>query len=163
MAEHPQRVALIVLPIVVAIGLAVGLAFNATGDAGDDGRDQPDSLVDPVDVQLAGQTFVSTSVEGRTLVPDTTIRLSFDADVLSVNAGCNTMAGAWTDADSTLAWEGAVRATLKGCAEDLSAQDQWITDLFTGGMDISSDDADLTLESGEVTIEFENAGDAPSD
>ncbi len=45
---------------------------------------------------LDGREFVSTQVDGHDLVADSTIRISFEDGSLSINAGCNTMFGAYT-------------------------------------------------------------------
>jgi heat shock protein HslJ len=106
-------------------------------------------------VQLDGRTFASTSVTGYELQPGTTIHLSFDHGVLAASAGCNTMAADWTDDDEELAWEGTPATTVMGCTPELVAQDEWLAGLLTDGMAIEDGDADLTLESGDVTIELE--------
>jgi heat shock protein HslJ len=73
------------------------------------------------------------------------------------------MMGAWTDEDDQLAWDGEPAMTRKACPEELGAQDQWISDLLSDGMDISRGDADLTLESGDVTIEFDAEEESGAD
>ena len=50
---------------------------------------------DPATV-LQGGTFVSTAVEGFTLVDGTTITLTFDGTNLGANAGCNQLGSSWT-------------------------------------------------------------------
>jgi heat shock protein HslJ len=154
-APHPRRLVLAVLPLAVGIGLAVGLAASASSDAGGDGRDDPDELVEDVQVQLAGRTFVSQSVTGYELQPDTEIHLTFEEDALAVNAGCNTMIGDWSDEGGDLSWESEPATTLMSCTPELDAQDQWLSNLLTDGMEIADGDADLTLESDDVTIELD--------
>jgi heat shock protein HslJ len=152
---HPRRAFLVVAPLVVGIGLAVGLAVSASSDVGGDGRDDPEALVDPVQTQLGGRAFESTSVTGHDLAPDTVLRLSFDQDSMAANAGCNTMTGPWTDEGSTLKWTEPVATTLKACPDALAAQDQWFAGLLTEGLEVVDGDADLTLESGDITIELD--------
>jgi heat shock protein HslJ len=161
-APQPRRLLLAVLPLAVGVGLALGLAASASSDAGGDGRDDPDTIVEDVQVQLAGRTFESTSVTGHELEPDTAVHLTFVDDVLAVTAGCNTMVGDWTDDDGELAWKGEPATTRMACSPELTAQDEWLSGLLTDGMTISDDDdADLTLESDDVTIELE-AQDEPA-
>lgn len=155
-APHPRRLALAVVPLIAGVGLALGLAASASSDAGGEGRDDPDTLVEDVQVQLDGRTFASTSVAGHELEPGTTIHLSFERGVLAASAGCNTMVGDWTDDDDELAWDGAPASTVMGCTPELVAQDEWLAGLLSDGMEIGGDDADLTLESGDVTIELES-------
>ena len=45
---------------------------------------------------LDGRTFLSTGVQGQTLVPGSTIRLSFKDGQLGISAGCNRMGGAYS-------------------------------------------------------------------
>ena len=54
MASHdPRRLLVLCLPLAVGAGLAVGLALSASSDAGGNGRDDPDDLVNHLYVQLA--------------------------------------------------------------------------------------------------------------
>jgi heat shock protein HslJ len=76
---------------------------------------------------------------------------------MSVRGGCNTMFGAYTVADGTLAWSGEPAATLIGCEPELSDQDAWLLDLFTQGLEATSDGTTLTLTDGATTIELSGA------
>lgn len=107
--------------------------------------------------------FVSTSVEGYDLAPDSELTLTFDGDNLSVNAGCNTMNSTYTIADSVLKWSGVPMATQMACDEALMAQDTWIAGLLTKGMDAEGLDggATLTLTSGDVEITLEGVAASP--
>lgn len=135
--------------------LAAAVLVLGGCDAGwGSGREDPDVVVDPVEVQLDGNTFTSTSVEGRELVPGTQIALAFDHGAMAAQAGCNTMRGEYTDEGGTLAWTGPVASTRMACPPDLTAQDEWLAGLLADGLDIADGDADLTLESGEIRIEL---------
>jgi len=105
--------------------------------------------------QLDG-AFVSSEVSGYDLAPDSEITLTFDGDTLSVNAGCNTMSSTYALEASVLKWTGTPAATMMACDDALEAQDRWITDLLTEGMDAEGTDggADLVLTSGDVSITF---------
>ena len=62
----------------------------------DDDRAATSTTAASIADALRGKTFVSTAVEGYTLVPDTQITLTFDGDNLSAQGGCNTLAGTWS-------------------------------------------------------------------
>lgn len=104
---------------------------------------------------LDGKTFTSTSVEGHDLVEGSTIELTFDDGHLGVSAGCNSMGADYEVDDGTLAWTGPATSTLIGCPDDLAAQDQWLTELFTDGVEAELDGSTLTLTDGDVEIVLE--------
>jgi len=112
--------------------------------------------------QLDG-AFVSSEVSGYDLAPDSEITLTFDGDTLSVNAGCNTMSSTYALEASVLKWTGTPAATMMACDDALEAQDRWITDLLTEGMDAEGTDggADLVLTSGDVSITFAAVAASP--
>jgi heat shock protein HslJ len=65
---------------------------------------------------------------------------------MAAKAGCNTMTGAYEVSDGTLRWTGPVAATrMAGPTGDLADQDQWLTEVFTDGMDATLDQGTLTL------------------
>ena len=97
---------------------------------------------------LDGTTYESTAVEGHELVPGEPVRLTFEGDTMSVSAGCNTMFGAFEVTDGTLAWSGEPASSLVGCEPELADQDAWLAELFTTGVEASSDGSTLTLTSG---------------
>ncbi len=140
--------------------IALTLPLAACGPDWGQGREDPDEIVEPIQVQLAGQTFVSESVEGHELVPDTAITLAFTDDGLSASAGCNTMQSGWTEDGSVIAWTGEPLTTLMACAPELEAQDRWLADLLTEGVTVEDGDADLTLVSGDVTIGLSDVTDS---
>ena len=109
---------------------------------------------------VLANTYVSTEVTGHDLVPDTRIRLTFEDGNLSVEAGCNTMFAPYELTADTLAWTAPPAATMMACPDDLTAQDQWLTDLFTEGVGAAADGPTLTLTSDDVTIVLTRAPDA---
>lgn len=110
---------------------------------------------------LDGRTFTSTEVDGYDLVADSEIRLSFDGSRLVVNAGCNTMTGDYAvDETGLLAWTSEAAATMMGCADDLMAQDTWVSGLFTEGVHAELDDGTLRLTRDGLTIELVEEADA---
>lgn len=103
---------------------------------------------------LAAVSFVSTRVEGRELVAGTEILLVFELGTMAVSAGCNTMFGEFQVDDGILRWSSGPAQTMKLCNEELSAQDAWLTELFTDGASASYDGSNLVLTAGDVTIEL---------
>lgn len=121
------------------------------------------TTTDPSNVTELDGAFISTETEGYELVADTELTLTFDGDQLSVNAGCNTLGSVYTLADGVLKWTGVPRATMMACSDDLTAQDTWITDLLTKGVEVEASDggATLTLTSGDVVITLEGVASSP--
>jgi heat shock protein HslJ len=79
----------------------------------------------PTGSELSGRVFVSESVVGRELVPNTEIRLSFRSSELSANAGCNSMFGNYRFEEDALVVS-ALGMTEIGCDPPLSDQDVWL-------------------------------------
>jgi heat shock protein HslJ len=147
--------------------IVAALALSGVGCSDDQGSEQSTSgptsiatstpateaLVTAAD--LDGMSYVSTEVTGHDLVVGTVIDLGFAAGTLSVSAGCNSMVGQYgVDDGGNLRWTGHPASTMKACSDELMAQDQWLAQLFTEGVAATSEGADLTLTSGEVTIEL---------
>lgn len=101
---------------------------------------------------LDGTAYTSTGTEGHDLVPDSSVRMSFEDGRLSVQAGCNTMGAGYDVSDGRLGWSGPPMATRMACPEELMAQDTWLSDLLQAGLDATLDGDDLTLLAGEVTL-----------
>jgi heat shock protein HslJ len=148
----------------VAVAAVLLLAACGSSDSADKGDSTTTTAAETTTTEKATTTttsgdvdsldgaFVSSSVEGHELVPDSQLTFTFDGDTLSVNAGCNTMSSSYEIADSTLSWTGVPAATMMACSDDLTAQDAWITGLLTKGMDADGLDGGttLTLKSGDV-------------
>jgi heat shock protein HslJ len=99
---------------------------------------------------LDGRTFLSTAIDGATLVPDTQVRLSFTDGNLSANAGCNHLGGAYTiDGDRILTDQ--MSTTEMGCEERLMGQDQWLAE-FLSGVTFSLEGDNLILANGDVRL-----------
>lgn len=110
--------------------------------------------------ELSG-SYIGTGIEGYEPVADSQLTIAFEDGQMSVNAGCNTLGAGYTFEDGTLKWDGPARATQMGCADDLMAQDTWLTELFTDGVEAVLDGDTLTLTSGEVVITLESVATAP--
>jgi len=162
------------LPLV--IGLAA-LALSGCGDETDDATTATTTTAAPAAggdndantgngstgmiAELEGRTFISTSVTGHDLVADSVISLTVLEGKISLNAGCNTIGGGIAVDDSgVLAFTGEPFMTMMGCDDDLMAQDTWLNELFTTGVEATLDGANLTLVGGDVTIELAEEADS---
>jgi heat shock protein HslJ len=129
-------------------GGAEPLSSDSTG-----GSESPSESASPsVAPAVLATTYVSTEVTGYDLVADSQIRLTFEDGNLSVNAGCNTLFAPYELTEDSLVWTGTPASTMMACSDELTAQDQWLTELFTTGVGVAADGATLTLTSGDVTI-----------
>jgi heat shock protein HslJ len=90
-------------------------------------------------------------------VEGTTVRIEFEDGSMAVSAGCNTQFGPYDVTDGVLMWTGPAASSMMACDEELTAQDAWLTDLFTTGADAALDATTLTLESGDLTLVLENS------
>jgi heat shock protein HslJ len=129
---------------VAMVGVA-GLLLAACGD---------DSSNETTAADLNGSTFTSTEVDGYELVEGSTITLTFEDDNLSAQAGCNTMSAPYALEDDLLTWTGEVAATMMACPDDLTAQDEWLTDLLKTGVDVDLDGDTLIMTHQDETIEL---------
>ena len=141
------------------VGLLAGCGSSDNGDKSGDSTTpstSPTPTSTPVGAvaDLDGTTYESTSVEGHELVPGEAVRVSFEGDTMSVSAGCNTMFGAFELTDGTLAWSGEPASSLVGCEPELADQDAWLAELFTTGVEATTDGSTLTLTSGDVVMEL---------
>lgn len=153
-----------------ALSAALLLAATACGDSDSDAvkADTSDGAGTTTTVadgsgglDLDGKVFIATGAEGYTPVEGSDLTLTFDGGRLTVNGGCNTMGGDYEVTDGTLAWTGMPMSTEMGCADDLMAQDQWLSEFFTTGVEAALVDDTLTLTQDEVTITLEAQSDAP--
>jgi heat shock protein HslJ len=138
--------------VLVAAGLLAACGSDRDGEAtGAPGREPLHGDM----ALLEAATFVSTSVEGRELVPGTELRLSFDEETLAVTGGCNTAFGAFSVEDGTLSWESGPATTMMACSDEDAVQDQWVADLLGAGVAATTDGADLHLTTDDVSLVLE--------
>lgn len=134
---------------------AAFLLLASAGCGGSDGEPAKSSAAPVEDVvDLEGSTYASTDVTGQDLVGDTTIVVTFDDDTLSVSAGCNTQYATYSLDGGTLTWTDEPTTTAKECSPELSAQDEWLAQLFTDGAKAAKDGSVLTLSNDDVTVEL---------
>lgn len=104
----------------------------------------------PANASLDSRTFLSTAVQGQTLVPGSTVRLSFKDGQLGINAGCNHMGGAYSIVDGKLK-TGQMMMTDMACQEPLMKQDTWVSAFLDRATVMLAGDT-LTLKNGDVTM-----------
>jgi heat shock protein HslJ len=110
------------------------------------------------DLDLAGRTFVSTEVRGHTLVDGTVIRLSFEEDNISAQAGCNTMFGPASWEGEVLTTEGPMAMSMMACDNGLSEQDDWLSSFLTSEPAITLEGETLVLGTDDEGITMTEDG-----
>lgn len=101
-------------------------------------------------VVLAGHTYLSTDIQGSTLVPGTQVRLTFTDGNLSATGGCNIMGGTYSiDGDRLRTSQ--LSMTEMACDDARMRQDDWLA-RFLGAATLTLDGATLTLTDGTVRL-----------
>lgn len=135
--------------LVAAAALVSAFGLAACGDDDDD----DDAALTAAD--LDGRTFRATDADGHTLVSGTDVTISFTADRLSLQTGCNVIDGEFT-IDNGRLLPGELISTLMACEPDLTAQEQWLGDLLEADPEIDLDgDGELELSRGEDSVSFD--------
>lgn len=141
----------------VASSVALALFLAACGGSSASGPAAPAASQN--DGRLAGRTFLSVSVTDgdteRPLVAGTRITISFRAQDLSANAGCNTMGGSYRVDGGTLVLDG-MATTDMGCPNNLGTQDAWLGQFLGSKPSLVLSGTDLALTSGSVTIKLQD-------
>jgi heat shock protein HslJ len=110
------------------------------------------AAITPTTEGLAGRAFWSTAIQGRDLVPDTRVRLVFNADgSVGASAGCNSMGGTWSLDGTTLRIR-IEQMTEMGCPDDRFAQDDWLIDWLSGELTVTLRGDELVLSGADVTM-----------
>ena len=151
-----MRRAVMSLCLATFMTLASCGGYSSGSDAPSDEGPAPVTAAD-----LAGRTFVSTTVTGFELIDGTEIRISFEQDHLSASAGCNTVGGAYT-VENDLLSVSEPSATLMACDPKLMTQDDQLIGFLTDDPAISLKDDVLTLTGAEVTAEMQEDSGAES-
>jgi heat shock protein HslJ len=102
-------------------------------------------------LNLEGRAFVATKIEGRALVPGSSIQLTFEQGSLGATAGCNSMGGSYVIEGGRLTVRELV-STEMACDPPLMDQERWLANLLTGGATISLDGNALVLEGGGTRL-----------
>lgn len=120
--------------------LLFGLLVSCAGTTEDEGG-----------IDLSGREFMSESLEGRTLVTGTEIRVLFRESNLSAHAGCNTMSGNYRFDGSVLVVS-EMGSTEIGCDPPLSEQDEWLAGFLQARPAAELAEPRLTLASATETL-----------
>lgn len=117
------------LATLVAV-LAVLAPLAACGDDGDD-LSAEDTTTAPAQDPVAGRTFESTKVEGVAppLVDGVPIMITFDEDLLTIDAGCDLITGTYR-IDGPLLMVQDLSGIESGCTPGLVPQNEWISDMI---------------------------------
>lgn len=130
----------------VGIVLVTALAACSVASAPSPPPSSPGATVPSLD----GHTYLSTAVEGATLVPGTRVRLTFADGGLNASGGCNTMGGRYA-IDGGRLTAGQLSITEMACDDARQQQDEWLARLLGGAaIDLQSDV--LTLAEGTVRL-----------
>jgi len=126
------------LPLLSAATAALVIACSAVGAPG----------ASPA--SLDGHTYLSTDLEGATLVPGTRIRLTFVDSSLNANGGCNIMGGRYSnDGDRLTTTQ--MSMTEMACDEARERQDQWLA-RFLSNVTFNLAADTLTLTDGTIRL-----------
>lgn len=113
----------------LAMMLAATVLLGACGDADGKDDDGDTSGTEPRSIVLDGRvlevTDVTASGEPREIERGSRIVFTFDAEAVSIHAGCNTMRGSYELAGDELT-VGMLASTKMACPEPLMAQDAWL-------------------------------------
>lgn len=141
--------------VVMSLCLAMLMPLAACGYDSSGSDASSDASPTPViGADLAGRTFVSTSVTGFELIDGTEIRIAFEEDHLSASAGCNTVGSAYT-VENGLISVSEPSATLMACDPQLMAQDDQLIGFLTDDPTITVSGDVLTLAGADVTVEMQ--------
>jgi heat shock protein HslJ len=130
--------------------LALTTAFLLGACGSGSGAPGAPGTLGPSAQSLDGRTFLSTTVEGRTLVQGSTLRIAFSNGQVSANAGCNSMSGPYRIDGARLVVD-ELATTEMGCEPPLMDQDRWVADLLDGAT-VALDGDTLTLTNGVIHV-----------
>jgi len=139
--------------MLLALAAVLAMTLSSCGDEDPTtmAEDEPAAAVSLDD--LDGRAFASVRVDGHQLVKDTRIRLGFEGDQLSADAGCNHMSGvAALDADTLTVTN--LAGTEMGCPDGRNDQDAWLGSFLGAGPTVDLADDTLTLTGSDVVIEL---------
>jgi heat shock protein HslJ len=105
-------------------------------------------------VALGGRTFLSTAVEGFTLVAGTRITLVFDGPNVSASGGCNQLGSTWALEGTTLVVPPLAQTEMACDPPTLMDQDTWLASVLTSRPSLALDDQTLTLTAQGATVTF---------
>lgn len=102
--------------------------------------------------ELPGRTFLSTSVEGFTLVEGTQIEITFDGANIGARGGCNQLAGTWTVDGDVLVVPPMAQTQMACEPASLMDQDTWLSSVLTSRPTLALDGDTLTITAEGATV-----------
>lgn len=136
-----------------ALGLVTAMCVSACGSGAGDDHSADDHAPHSISELTGSWTSDSVDDPDVTLVPGSTIRLSFEDDSLSLVAGCNTHFGAASVDDGHLVVP-MLASTEMGCEDQLQRQDQWLSSFLDASPAIELHDDELRLRVDDTVIVF---------
>jgi heat shock protein HslJ len=107
--------------------------------------------------EVLGATFVATQVGGQySIVPGSTISLTFEDKTLAARAGCNNMFGPYT-VDGNVLKVAQMGSTMMACDPALMKQDQWLSTFLASSPTWTYDGGTLQLTNGTDTMQLTEA------
>ncbi|HYN71139.1 MAG TPA: META domain-containing protein [Nakamurella sp.] len=135
-------------------GSATGSASGKTGAASSEATG---SGAAGVASDLTGKTVVAKEVTGSyTIVPGSTISITFENGTLAASAGCNNMSGQYTVSGNVLNAP-QLASTMMACEEALMKQDTWLAAFLASSPTWTYSGGTLTLTNGTDTIALTEA------
>ena len=130
---------------------------SASGKAGSASSAASGSGAADAASDLAGKTLVAKEVTGSyTIVPGSTISITFDNGTLAARAGCNNLFGQYTVSGDVLNAP-QLASTMMACDEALMNQDTWLAAFLASSPTWTYGGGTLTLTNGTDTIALTEA------
>ncbi|QDO88329.1 META domain-containing protein [Ornithinimicrobium ciconiae] len=129
-----------------------GIGIPPSDDRADDAG-TTDTAAPTGGSELDTRTFVSTNITGRELVEGSAVRMTFDAGQVSVQAGCNTLFGAYAVEQGTLQ-AAELAQTEMACASELMDQDEWLIGFLQSGPELTHSADGFVLSADGVELEL---------
>jgi heat shock protein HslJ len=104
-------------------------------------------------------TFVSTDVQGFTLVPGTHVAITFDGSNISANGGCNTLASTWSLDGDVLVVPQMAQTAMACTPAGLMDQDTWLAAVLTSKPTVAVDGDTLTITAKGSTVTLKAEAD----
>jgi len=133
-----------------------GSATNATGASSASSSGSASSGTGSAS-DLEGKTLVAKEVTGKyTIVPGSTISITFQNGSLAARAGCNNLFGKYTVSGDVLTAP-QLAGTMMACDEALMKQDAWLSAFLASSPTWTYSGGTLTLTNGTDTIALTEA------
>jgi heat shock protein HslJ len=112
----------------------------------------PTTAAPDLATSLGDRTFLSTAVEGFTLVDGTRIALAFEGPNLGASGGCNQLAGTWSVEGDVLVVPPMAQTEMACEPPALMDQDTWLASVLTSRPTLTVDGVTLTIAAPGATV-----------